>query len=172
MIQVYSKNYFSLVKFILLLFIMAANQTECFRLELRSVIKVLVDKKCKPCERMYDEYGKACLSQKMFTNGPNMGLTLGVPVEKTVHGVETHWHSGKEKIPGAVVCKKKSHAGNVLRHGKTHHYWFHWKRLLGLFYTMRLGNPVQCTLVFTFLCSCFLRVFFLFFILSFFCWRS
>ena len=48
---------------------MAAYQTECTRLELRSDIKFLVAEKCKPCEiytRMCDVYGKACFSQENF----------------------------------------------------------------------------------------------------------
>ena len=28
-----------------------------------------------------------------------MGLSHGVWVEKTVHGVEAHWFSSKEKVP-------------------------------------------------------------------------
>ena len=33
----------------------------------------------------------------MFTNGLNVGLPQQVSEEKTVHGMETHWLSGKEK---------------------------------------------------------------------------
>ena len=40
------KNPYNLAK----IFKMAANQTECFRLEQRSVMKVLLAKKCKPYE--------------------------------------------------------------------------------------------------------------------------
>ena len=50
--------------------------------------------------------------QKMLTNGLNMGLPLRARVKKTVHGVETHWLSGKEKVLGAAVSKE-SHAGTV-----------------------------------------------------------
>ena len=42
----------------------------------------------------------------MFTNGLNMGLPQGVLVKKTVNGVETQWHSRKEKILGGAVCKE------------------------------------------------------------------
>ena len=52
-------NYFNLAKiFVLRLFKMAANQTECFTLEQRSVIKFLLVEKGKPCEiyrRMFTE---------------------------------------------------------------------------------------------------------------------
>ena len=48
---VYCKNYFNLIKiFVLRLFKMVVNQTECSRLEQRSAIKVLVADKCKPYE--------------------------------------------------------------------------------------------------------------------------
>ena len=45
---------------------MAANQTECSRIEQKFVIKVLVAEKCKLCEiyRMCNVYRKACFSQK------------------------------------------------------------------------------------------------------------
>ena len=49
------------------LFKMAANQTECFRLEQRSVIKFLMAEKYKLYEiywRMSDVYREACLNQK------------------------------------------------------------------------------------------------------------
>ena len=61
---IYSKNYVNLTKiFVLRLFKMAANQTVCFRLKQKSVIKSLMVEKYKPCElyrRMCDVYRKAC----------------------------------------------------------------------------------------------------------------
>ena len=63
----------------------------------------------------------------MFTNGQNMDLPPWAYVEKTVHGVKTHWHSSKEKVPGTVVSKE-GHADSVLKHEMTHHYWFPWKK--------------------------------------------
>ena len=65
---VFSKNYFNLAVISLLgLVKMTTNQTECPRLEQRSVIKFLVTEKCKPCKiykRMRDVYGEACFSKK------------------------------------------------------------------------------------------------------------
>ena len=64
---------------------------------------MLVDK-CKPCEvhrRMCD-----VLVKKMFTNGLKMGFPLQTWVEKTVHGLEIYWLSGKKKVPGTVVSKE------------------------------------------------------------------
>ena len=46
---------------------MAANQTECSRLEQRSAITFFGTEKYKPCEiyrRTCDMYGKSCFSQK------------------------------------------------------------------------------------------------------------
>ena len=46
---------------------MAENQTECFRLEQRSVIKFLMAKKYKPNEihrRKHNVYKEACFSKK------------------------------------------------------------------------------------------------------------
>ena len=57
---------------------MVANQTDCSRLEQRSIIKFLMAK-CKPCEiyqRICDVYGEVHSNQKMFTNELNMGLIL------------------------------------------------------------------------------------------------
>ena len=77
-----SKSYFNLLKiFLLRLFKIAADQTVCSKLEGRSVIKYLLAEKCKPCEiywRMCDVHGEACFSQRMFTNGLNMGLPLQI----------------------------------------------------------------------------------------------
>ena len=57
---VYSKDYFNLVKILVLrLFKMAENPKECSRLEQKSVIKFFVAEKCKP----WEIYGR------MFTNG-------------------------------------------------------------------------------------------------------
>ena len=44
-----------------------------------------------------------------------MGFTLQAWVEKTVHEVETHWLSGKEKVPG-VAISKEGDAISVLGH--------------------------------------------------------
>ena len=46
---------------------MMVNQTEGSRLEQRSVIKLLVDKKCKPYDinkGVSDMYGEACFNQE------------------------------------------------------------------------------------------------------------
>ena len=52
---------------------MMANQTECFRLEQRSVIDFLVAEKCKPCGMCTE---KNVLVQKRFTNWLNVDLPL------------------------------------------------------------------------------------------------
>ena len=73
---------------------MAPNQTECPRLEQRSVIKFLVTEKCKLYEiyrRICNMYNEACFNKKKFTNGRNMDLQLQA---WAVHGVETHRFSG------------------------------------------------------------------------------
>ena len=47
----------------------------------------MVAEKCKPCEiyrRICDDYGEAHFSQKMFTNGLNMGLSQLTSVKNTV----------------------------------------------------------------------------------------
>ena len=75
---------------------------------------------------MCNTYKEACFSQKIFTNGLNMVWSLWAWVEKQVHGVETHWLSGKEKFLDAVVSKE-DHADNVLEHERVNHYWFSWK---------------------------------------------
>ena len=61
---------------------MVANQTECARLEQRSVIKFLKTGKCKTCEnykRMYDVYGKACFSQKECLEIVSIWVCLNEP---------------------------------------------------------------------------------------------
>ena len=48
---------------------------------------------------------KYVLTKKKYTNGLHMHLPLPAWVEKTVHGVETHWLAGKEIVPGLAVSK-------------------------------------------------------------------
>ena len=55
-----------------------------------------------------------------------MGLPQQAWVEKWVHGVETQWHSSKEKVLGAMVGKEGD-ADNLLEDERIHHYWFPWK---------------------------------------------
>ena len=58
---------------------------------------------------------EAFFSQKMFTNELNMALPLQAPAKNTVHGVEIHWLSSKENMPGAAVSKE-GHADSFLDH--------------------------------------------------------
>ena len=55
-------------------------------------------------------------TEKMFTNKRNMGLPLQAWVEKTIHRMETHSLSGKEKISSAVVSKE-GHANKTFMKG-------------------------------------------------------
>ena len=43
-----------------------------------------------------------------------MSLPWWTQVEKKVHGAETRWLSGKEKVPGAAVSKE-GHADSLLK---------------------------------------------------------
>ena len=95
----------------------------------RSVIKCLIAENFKPWKiyrRVCDMFREACFSQKMFPNELNMGLPLYDWVKKTLHRMETHWLSDKEKVPGAITSK--GHADCLLGHERTHHNWFSWKR--------------------------------------------
>ena len=62
-------------------------------------------------------YEKACFSKKIFTNNLNTSLPPWTYVGKTIHGVETHWFSGKEKVPGAAISKEDN--PNSLENGRT-----------------------------------------------------
>ena len=70
---------------------------------------------------------KHVLVKIMFPNGLNMGLPLWASVEETVVGEETHWLSGKEKVPDAEVSKDGD-GDSPLWHERAHHNWFLWKR--------------------------------------------
>ena len=92
----------------------------------RSVIKFLVVVKCKPCEiykRMYHAYRETCFSQEMFTNWLKMCCLQRACVKKTVYVEETQGLPGKEKILDSAVSKE-GHADYLLKHKRTHHYWF------------------------------------------------
>ena len=124
---VYSKNYLNHTKIVVLRqFKMLANWIGMNRglslnfLGLRSANHVNIQNMC-------DEYGEAYFNWKIFTNELNMGLQLWSWVEKTVHGVKTHWLSNKEKVPGRVISKE-GHANSLLGHEITHQFWFCWKR--------------------------------------------
>ena len=103
-----SKNYLNLARiFILRLFKLAANRTECFRFEQRSVIKFLVAEKCKPYENYcYDVYGEACFSQKNLYRWAKHAFPVRAWIKKTVLVVETHWLSGKKKFFACRSIKK------------------------------------------------------------------
>ena len=123
---IYNKNYFNLAKiFALRLFKMAINQSAP---GLNRVIKFWVAVKCKTCE-IYrcDVFREAYSSQKMFTNGLNMGLPLQIRVKKTIHQVKTHWLSSKEKVLGTVFSQK-GHTESLLRQERAHHNSFPWKK--------------------------------------------
>ena len=62
-----------------------------------------------------------------FTHGQNMGSSLQAWVEKTIHEVETHWLSCKEKVEDAEFGIE-GHADCFWGEERTHHYWFPWKR--------------------------------------------
>ena len=64
---------------------------------------------------------KHILVKKLFANKSKMGLQLEAWVKKKVHGVETHWLSGKEKVPATAVCKE-GHVDSVLGHERTDQY--------------------------------------------------
>ena len=49
-------------------------------------------------------------------------MSLPTWAEKTVHGVEIHQLSSKEKVLGTAISKKKDHADSLLELKKTHHY--------------------------------------------------
>ena len=55
---------------------------------------------------MYDFYGEVRFSQKIFTNFLNIDLPLSAKFKKTVHEVDEHWLSGKEKVLGASFSKE------------------------------------------------------------------
>ena len=66
--------------------------------------------------------------KKIFTNELNMNLPLQAWITKTVYGVETQWLSCKQKVLGTAVSKE-SDTDNLLKHERTHHYWFLWKKV-------------------------------------------
>ena len=75
--------------------------------------------------QMYDSYQEACFCQTNI-NRLNIDLLLWARVEKTIHGMETHWLLSKEKLLGTVVCKE-GYADSLSGHERTCYYWFLWK---------------------------------------------
>ena len=69
---------------------------------------------------------KDILVKKLFINGLKMGLPRQACVKKTVHVVEIHWITSKEKVPGEAVSKE-GHADCLLGYKRTHYNWFLWK---------------------------------------------
>ena len=78
-----------------MLFKMVTNQTECFILEQRSVMKSLLVENCKQCQiytRKCDMYIELCFSKKkkIFKNVLNMALTLQAYIKNIVYRVGSH----------------------------------------------------------------------------------
>ena len=122
----YGKNYFNLAKIIVLrLLKMVGNQTQCSSLEQKYDIRFFSAGKYKQwetCRRMSVVCGGACFCEKVLTNKQDIALPLWTKVEKTVNGVETHWISRKERVPGAVVSKEGDFE-SLLGNWKTHLGW-------------------------------------------------
>ena len=51
----------------------------------------------------------------------DMGLLPRVWVEKTVHGIKTHWLYDKEKFRGTAV-REEDHVHNLLRYDRNYQY--------------------------------------------------
>ena len=85
--------------------------------------------------------------KKMLTNGLHLGLLLWAWTKRTVHGVETNWFSGKEKVSGAAISKEDD-TDSLLGHKKIHHYWFPWKRCKCKLLSIAnfFGNILSCLL--------------------------
>ena len=97
---------------------------------------------------------KSVLVKIMFLDLLNMGFALRASVEKITCGVETHWISGKENVPGAVVSKE-GNADGLLGHERTHHYWFpsnrcNWKLFPFAISFCKIQLIYRMTLVFAF----------------------
>ena len=126
---VYCKNYFNLTKiFDLRLFKMTENQSfpglnKGLSLNFWCLWSFNYVEFTKECVMCMEEH---ILIKRVLMNGLNMGLPLWSWVEKIVHGLETHWLSGKEKVPS--ITSKEGHSDSLLGHERIHHYWFLWKR--------------------------------------------
>ena len=74
----------------------------------------------------YDVYREACVSPKNPYKWAKLKFATMNLSQK-----DSQWSINiltpvKKKVPGAVVCKK-GHADSVMRHERTHYYWFLWK---------------------------------------------
>ena len=76
----------------------------------------------------------------MFSYALNMGLPQRTWVEKTVHGIETHWLSGQENVPGTAVSKE-GHADTQLGNKMNDQSWFPWPK------SVTLNSATYCQLL-------------------------
>ena len=99
-------------------FKIATYQTECSRLEQRSVIKFLLVEKCKPYEiykRMCNECWEACFCfKKMFTNGLNMFAIVSLSKKES-----TKWEHMDSLVKKKFYFKQFSLAIGSSFNGKT-----------------------------------------------------
>ena len=73
---------------------------------------------------MGDVYREACFSQKDVYKWAKYGFaTMSLILKDS----ETHWISGDKKVPGTAVSKEVD-ADSLQERGRTHHYWFPWKK--------------------------------------------
>ena len=119
-IHIKSQNNFNFTKiFLLRLFKIATNQTECSKHEQRFVINILVAKRCKPYEiyRICDMYEETCFSQNSLYKWINHGFTAYKPESKR--------HSMEWKHIDSLIKKKiykVVHVDRLLASERTHHY--------------------------------------------------
>ena len=144
---VYSKNYFKLAKiFVFRLLKMAINGRESSRL--KKAFNVWdVRTKWNLQKNVWSEE-KSMFSYKNWLQiGKNMGLPRWVRVENTIHKMEKHWLTGKEKVLDAVVSKQ-GHPDILQEHERTHHDWFASKRCDSE-YCFLLPTPLTRFILFT-----------------------
>ena len=121
---VYSKNYSNLTKILVLrLFWMIV--TEYSRFEQKSVIKILLANKYKPCQiyrRLCDMKGE-CFSKK-FTNGLNSDLGILLQQAKSKKSTPEEKHTDRWKKVLSAVFSKEGHADSLPRYERSHHLIF------------------------------------------------
>ena len=87
-------------------------------LQVWTEVEYFVGKKCKPSKiyrRMYDVYGDVYLIKKYLQISLTWICQKNLSKKKTVHWMEKHILSGKEKVSGAAVSKE-GHSDSLQRH--------------------------------------------------------
>ena len=119
---VYRKNYFNKAKiFVLRLYKMLANQTECSKTWTEVCPQIFGGREVQTMWILLKNV--RCVRRSMFLSKYVLKWAKHGFVTMSLSREDSRWN---RNVPGAGLSKER-HADSLLEYGKTHHNWFCWK---------------------------------------------